>query len=79
MATFPLILYFLVYLEKGFSNSQQIWLVDHSSKFFDLLSQLKDGVWLKAAQGALIQLITYLNFDIPSLNSLFFTAPLFYR
>ena len=39
---------------KGCSKGQQIWLVDCSSKFFDLLPQIKDREWTNSSQGALI-------------------------
>ena len=40
----------LFYLKNSCRNSQQIWLVDCSSKILDLLPQLKDGKWLNCSQ-----------------------------
>ena len=59
---------------------QQILLVDRSSNFFDLSHQFKDGEWSNfsqrwtTAQGALIEIITYQNFDILLQLLLLFTA-----
>ena len=82
--TFRLITVPLFYMEDGCSNDQQIWLVDSTSNFFDLLPQLKDGEWLNCSPRCFESnhnLPEFLNSATISTNCSsvsHFTAPLFY-
>ena len=60
------------YLKKCCSNGQQIWLVDRSSKIFDLLPQLKDWKWLSCYPGCFVSYhnlpeFWYLDAFLPSI------------
>ena len=50
----PLIFFFKFYPKKGYSNGQQIWLVDRLSRFLDHLPLLKDEEWLNCWPGCFV-------------------------
>ena len=67
----------LFYLEKCCWNGQEIWLVDRSSKFFNLLPQLKDGESFNCCPRCFVYYHNLPEFWYPTHFSLSFAFPKF--